>query len=252
MTAEGLWNGAVDRRPRLIARAAAPPTCPQRSVSPATATSTSPYRRGTQRGRHRGVRRRNRDRPVGDRAPFRLIRRAHGTRPRRCPVGRCRPRDTGARSGHHGRHRGPHRRRRPQPGRRHRLAHAQARAHRRQPRGGRGGHGRGRDHPGVGQRSPRPVLGAARRRRELRRRQLVPVRAAPGRPHRHGRTGVLGGRGHHRRPALLPRVRHRRARRARERRPARHDPTAAGGRRGPALPAGHRRGQLLRRIRRGR
>ena len=63
---------------------------------------------------------------------------------------------------------------------------------------------------GVGQRSPRPVLGPARRRRELRHRQLVPVRAAPGRPHRHGRTGVLGGRGHHRRPALLPRVRHRR------------------------------------------
>ena len=62
----------------------------------------------------------------------------------------------------------------------------------------------GRDHPGIGQRSPRPVLGAARRRRELRRRQLVSVRAAPGRPHRHGRTGVLGGRGHHGRPALLP------------------------------------------------
>ena len=110
----------------------------------------------------------------------------------------------------------------------------------------------GEHRPGVGQRSPRPVLGAARRRRQLRRRQLVPVRTAPGGPHRHGRTGVLGGRGHHRRPALLPGVRHRRARRARERHPARHDPTAAGGRRGPALPAGHRGGQLLRRIRRGR
>ena len=63
---------------------------------------------------------------------------------------------------------------------------------------------------------------------------------------------LLGGRGHHRRPALLPGLRHRRARRARERHPARHDPTAAGGRRGPALPPGHRGGQLLRRISRGR
>ncbi len=57
---------------------------------------------------------------------------------------------------------------------------------------------------GIGQRSPRLVLGAAGRRRELRRRQLVPVHVAPRRPHRHGRTGVLGGRGHHRRAALLP------------------------------------------------
>jgi len=154
--------------------------------------------------RHRGVRRRDRDRPVGDARRLGRSCRAHGPGPGRCPVGRCRPRDTGARSGDHGRHRGPHRRRRPQPGRRPRLAHAQARAHRRQPRPGRGGHRRGRDRGGVGQRSPRPVLGPARRRRELRHRQLVPVRAAPGRPHRHGRTGVLGGRGHHRRPALLP------------------------------------------------
>ena len=43
--------------------------------------------------------------------------------------------------------------------------------------------------------------GAAGRRRELRRRQLVPVQAASGRPYGHGRTGVLGGRGHHRRAA---------------------------------------------------
>ena len=88
---------------------------------------------------------------------------------------------------------------------------------------------------------------AAGRWRELRRRQLVPVRAAPSRTHRHGRTGVLGGRGHHRGPALLPRLRRRRARRARDHHPARHDPAVAGCRRGPPLPAGHRRGQLLRR-----
>ena len=55
-----------------------------------------------------------------------------------------------------------------------------------------------------------------------------------------------------RRPALLPGLRRRRARRARDRHSARHDPAAAGGRRGAALPARHRGGQLLRRTRRGR
>ena len=53
------------------------------------------------------------------------------------------------------------------------------------------------------------------------------------------------------RPALLPGLRRRRARRARDRHSARHDPAAAGRRRGAALPAGHRGGQLLRRTRRG-
>ena len=54
-------------------------------------------------------------------------------------------------------------------------------------------------------------------------------------------------RGHDRRPALLPGLRRRRPRRARDRHSARHDPAAAGRRRRAALPASHRGGQLLRR-----
>jgi hypothetical protein len=68
--------------------------------------------------------------------------------------------------------------------RRHRLPDAQARAHRRQPLGGRGGHRRRHRRPSVGGRAPRSALGAAGRRRQLRRRHLVPVRAAPRRPDR--------------------------------------------------------------------
>ena len=43
-------------------------------------------------------------------------------------------------------------------------------------------------------REPRPVLGAARRRRQLRRRDLVRVRAAPGRPDRDRRADALARR----------------------------------------------------------
>ena len=172
----------------------------------------------------------------------------NGPRPGWCPVGRRRPRDAGTRPGHHGRHREPHRRRRRQPGWRDRVAHAQARA-RRQSRGGRGGH-RGRRHrAGVGQRPPRPVLGAARRWRELRRRQLVPVRAAPRRPHRHGGPVFWAAED------TIDVLRFYRdfVADAPERWTVIRlgDAAAAGGRPGPALPA--RRGcQLLRRTRRRR
>ena len=59
-------------------------------------------------------------------------------------------------------------------------------------------------------------------------RHLVPVRSAPRRPDRDGRTRLLGGRRHHRRAALLPALHRRGARRARQRRQTRHrSPTAA-------------------------
>ena len=79
--------------------------------------------------------------------------------------------------------------------------------HRRRPRGHRE---RGRE--------PRPVLGAARRRRQLRRRDVVRVRAAPGRPDRDRRADALARRRRRRRRPALPRPRRRRARRARHRR----------------------------------
>ena len=129
--ARAVWNGIVDRRPRLIARASG------------TADVAAAVRFTRERDLEIAVRGGGHNVAgtavcdggiVLDLSAMRASRsicRARGPRPGRCPVGRCRPRDTGARSGHHGRHRGPHRRRRRQPGWWYRLAHAQARAHRR-------------------------------------------------------------------------------------------------------------------------
>ena len=176
-TARRIWNGAIDRRPACIARCSG-----RRRRGRGGALRARPRPgdrrtgRGPQRGRHRGVRRRDRHRPLGDAGRVGRPRRPHGPGAGWCSVGRRRPRDAGPRSGHHRRHRGPHRRRRAHPRRRHRLPHAQTRAHRRQPARRRGGHRRGQHRPGVRRRTPRSVLGAARRRRQLRRRHLVPVR----------------------------------------------------------------------------
>ena len=83
-----------------------------------------------------------------------------------------------------------HWRRRPDAGRRHRLPVADVRPDDRQPaRRGRGAGGR---QLGDGERGGErgSVLGGARRRRQLRRRDLVPVPAAPGQ-HRLRRADVL-------------------------------------------------------------
>ena len=59
---------------------------------------------------------------------------------------------------------------------------------------------------------PRPLLGPARGRRQLRRRHLLRVRPAPGRPDRGRRPGLLPGRPRRGDHALLPRLRARPAR----------------------------------------
>ena len=74
-----------------------------------------------------------------------------------------------------------HRYRWADPGRRHGLADPQARPDHRQPGRGRGGDRRRADPADVGVRTPGPVLGAPRRRRELRRGHRVRVPAARGR-----------------------------------------------------------------------
>ena len=69
----------------------------------------------------------------------------------------------------------------------------------------------------VGDREPRPLLGAARRRRQLRHRHRVPVPAPPDRPDRARRHARVPGGDGRRRAAVLARLHARRARRGRQR-----------------------------------
>ena len=71
----------------------------------------------------------------------------------------------------------------------------------------------GRQRDGERRRAPRPLLGAARRRRQLRRRHLVPVPPARG-AHRGRRADLLAGRAERRGALRLPRVHLRRPARA--------------------------------------
>ncbi len=122
----------------------------------------------------------------------------------RLRLGRRRPRHPRVRYGHPQRDHLHHRRRRPHPWRRAGPPDPQVRPGDRQP--ARGGRGPGRRPHGQGQRrrAPRPALGAARRRRQLRRRHLVPLPAAPDR-HRVRRPDVLAARADRRGHALLRR-----------------------------------------------
>jgi FAD binding domain len=94
-----------------------------------------------------------------------------------------------------------HRRRRPHARRRLRLAPAQVRTRLRQPRRGAGRLRRRPDPDGVGGLQPRPVLGAARRRRQLRRRHLVHLRPEGARAGGRVRRRHVSDRGDRRGPA---------------------------------------------------
>ena len=109
----------------------------------------------------------------------RSIRERHGAGAGRCDVGRLQRCDVRLRAGDHGRHHLDDRRRWADAGRRDRLPGSRLRAVLRQPALGRG-RDRGRplaDRERQGERGP--VLGAARRRWQLRRRDLVGVPAHP-------------------------------------------------------------------------
>ena len=95
---------------------------------------------------------------------------------------RLRRRDAGPRPRHAARHQLDHRHRRPDARRRLRLAQPQVRHDHRQPRVRRGRDRRRRGGARQRDRAPRPLLGAPRRRRQLRRRHPLRVPAAPGRP----------------------------------------------------------------------
>ena len=132
--------------------------------------------------------------------------RAPGPRRRRRPMGGSRRGRAGARAGDPRRRRLRNGRRGPHAERRARLAAPQARPQLRCASCGHGGH-RGRPRrPRERRRARRPVLGPPRRRRQLRGRDRVRVRALPGGPdRRHDRRHLAdrrGGRG----PARVPRA----------------------------------------------
>ena len=139
--------------------------------------------RRPQRPGLRHLRRRCRDRPLRHaRGPGRPAE-PHRPGVRWCDVGRPERCDVPVRPGHHRRDHLDHRRRRPDPGRRHRLPRQGTRSRARQPDRGRRGHRR-RELPRrqrEGRR--RPLLGDPWRRRQLRRRDLLRVPAQPGEGH---------------------------------------------------------------------
>ena len=111
----------------------------------------------------------------------------------------------GARPGRDRRPGQRHRRRWAHPGRRDGLAVQSARAHDRQPRVGRGRARRWPHRAGLRVRASGPVLGGARRRRQLRCDHRVRVPAAPNRAGGAPGPAVLGDRARRGRAAGLPR-----------------------------------------------
>ena len=115
---------------------------------------------------------------------------ARGLRRRR-HVGRRRRGHAAARARDARRLHQPHRHRRAHARWRHRLAHQDGRPVVRQPGRRRGGDRRRAHRSCIADGERRPVLGAARRRRQLRRRHVVRVRAAPGGPDGPSRPVLL-------------------------------------------------------------
>ena len=204
--ARALYNGMIDKRPRLIARCAdVGRRDPGGEFRPRQRPRHRHPRRRPQRAGLRQRRRRAGDRPVGDEGRPGRSRGPHGAGRARLHPGRPRPRHPRLRAGGAGRDRLDDRDRRADAGRRPRLPVAQARADDRQPARGRR-RARRRQLRDRERRQPsRPLLGAARRRRQLRGGDELPVPAAPGRRgvRRSGRLRHRRGGGDH---APLPRL----------------------------------------------
>ena len=204
--ARSIWNGAHDRRPaldrplrRCLRRDSRGRFRPQRGAPAGSA------RRRAQHPRLLHHRRRRGPRPVPDEGHPGRPGSAPGRRAGRLPVERPRPRNAGVRARADRRAGVDDRNRRVHPRRRYRLAPPSLRPDLRQPGRCRRRH-RGRaTRARQRRRAPRPVLGAARRRRQLRGGHLVRVRAARGRAHRLRRRGVLPRRRGRRGARRLPR-----------------------------------------------
>ena len=191
------------RRARDLERADRPPAGADRAVHgrrrrrrrgqlrPRAEPAALGQGRRPQRRRQRGQRRRPRDRPVADaRRPRRPVD-ADGARAGRRDLGRLRPRDAALRARGAGRRRLDDRHRRPDAARRRRPPAPQVRPLDRQPALGRHRHRRRAAPPRERDRERGSLLGGARRRQQLRRRHVVRVPGASGRPDGDGRRRLL-------------------------------------------------------------
>ena len=208
--ARRVHNGLIDRRPAAVLRPRGVASSDRGGrFARAQGLPVAIRGGGAQRGRPRHLRRRPGDRPVADARRADRPGRPPGQGAGRRAPRRPRPGQPAVRAGGAERPGLQHRHGRADAERRHGLHAAQVRPDLRQPGLG-SGRGRGRP-PGHRQRErePRPVLGAPRRRRQLRRGHLVRVRPAPGRAADLRRADRLpdgpGGRG-----AQLPPGLHRR------------------------------------------
>ena len=193
-SARKVYNGMIDKRPRLIARCA--------DVADVIAAVNFGRENGlliaVRGGGHNaaglGI---CDDALVIDLSSIRYIRVDPKTKTVRvgggCPLGRCRSRHARVRTGRARRHHLDDGRGRPDAWRRAGVSHAQIRPDHRQPAGGRHGAGRRKLRHGQREGASRPVLGDPRRRRELRHRHFLPVQGSPA-SHRLRRADALASR----------------------------------------------------------
>ena len=205
--ARRVWNGAIDKRPSLIARCTGTADVIA-AVKCARANGQDVAIRGGGHSNagHGDDRRRDGHRLLPDEGNPRRSRLADSdgaTRRRSGASSTARPRRSGSRCT--GGEVVGHRHRRPDARRRHRLAEADVRTDLRQPAVRRPRHRRGRAGSRQRERERRALLGRPRRRRQLRRRDPVRVSPAPGRAAAGG-LHSLSARPRGRRAALHARL----------------------------------------------